>query len=345
MRTTATVVLAFWVLGGPVPQTQSDTRAAFLRIIDRPRVPLAPQTRALPDPEPGLSAQHVAFAADADERVPTLIVKRAGASGKSPAVIVLHGTGGSKEGTSAYLSRLARRGFVAVAIDARYHGERADRRAGAAGAYDQAILRAFVSKNEHPFLYDTVWDVMRLVDYLATRDDVDVSRVGLTGFSKGGMETYLTAAVDPRIAAAVPVRGVQSFGWALQHNAWDSRAWSIRGAIEEAAKEAGAQVNAGFLRRFYDAVAPGLYSQFDGPAMLPLIAPRPLLVINGDSDPRTPMAGVRLAAAAAEQTYRQSGRADRFTLHIMENAGHEDTPDIPALIVGWFATWLEPRTE
>ena len=234
---------------------------------------------------------------------------------------------------------------MAVAIDARYHGERADRRTGAAGAYDQAILRAFVSKNEHPFLYDTVWDVMRLVDYLATRDDVDVSRVGLTGFSKGGMETYLTAAVDPRIAAAVPVRGVQSFGWALQHNAWDSRAWSIRGAIEEAAKEAGAQVNAGFLRRFYDAVAPGLYSQFDGPAMLPLIAPRPLLVINGDSDPRTPMAGVRLAAAAAEQTYRQSGRADRFTLHIMENAGHEDTPDIPALIVGWFATWLEPRTE
>ena len=42
---------------------------------------------------------------------------------------------------------------------------------------------------------------MRLVDYLATRDDVDARRIGLTGISKGGIETYFTAAVDKRIAA------------------------------------------------------------------------------------------------------------------------------------------------
>jgi dienelactone hydrolase len=338
MRTLA-IVLTLLVLVA-LPSAQTDTRAAFLKMIDRPRVPPAPQTRALPDPEAGLSAQHVSIAVDSGGRMPALLVKRQGSPGRAPVVIVLHGTGGNKEGVAAHLARLARRGFVAVAIDARYHGEREDRAMGIANPYEDALFRAFQTKAEHPFLYDTVWDVMRLIDYLATRDDVDATRIGLTGFSKGGMETYLAAAVDPRIAAAVPVRGVQSFGWALQHGAWDSRAWSIRGAVESAAREAGAGINAAFLRRFYDAVAPGIYSQFDGPAMLPLIAPRPVLVINGDSDPRTPMAGVRLAAAAAEQAYRQSGNADRFRLHVMENTGHEDTADVPQLIADWFAKWL-----
>ena len=64
---------------------------------------------------------------------------------------------------------------------------------------------------------------MRLIDYLETREDVDARRIGLTGISKGGMEAYLAAAVDPRIAVAVPLIGVQSFRWALDHGAWDSR--------------------------------------------------------------------------------------------------------------------------
>jgi hypothetical protein len=30
----------------------------------------------------------------------------------------------------------------------------------------------------HPYMYDTVWDTMRLVDYLETHDDVDPKRIG-----------------------------------------------------------------------------------------------------------------------------------------------------------------------
>jgi hypothetical protein len=33
---------------------------------------------------------------------------------------------------------------------------------------------------------------------------------------------------------------------------------------------------------------PGIYAEFDGPNMLGLIEPRPLLVINGELEPRTP---------------------------------------------------------
>ena len=77
--------------------------------------------------------------------------------------------------------------------------------------YSTAILDSYKNGREHPFFYDTVLDVMRLVDYLETRPDVDPLRIGLGGFSKGGIETYLAAAIDPRIAAAVAGHGVQSF--------------------------------------------------------------------------------------------------------------------------------------
>jgi dipeptidyl aminopeptidase/acylaminoacyl peptidase len=190
-------------------------------------------------------------------------------------------------------------------------------------------------------LYDTVWDVMRLIDYLETRPDVDRARIALTGISKGGMETYLAAAVDPRIAVAVPMIGVQSFRWALDHGAWDSRAWTLREAVDAAAKDAGSGVGAPFMRRFYDKVAPGVYGEFDGPSMLPLIAPRPLLVINGDSDPRTPIGGLRACMAAAEQVYKAQGVSDRLVLHLQPDAGHQVTPEADRVALQWFERWLK----
>ncbi len=320
-----------------------DTRAAFLELIDRPRVALEPETSALPAPEPGLTEEHVTFAAEAGDRIPMIVVKPEGGAGRRPAVIFLHGTGGRKEQHAGLLAALARRGFVAAAIDARYHGERTKAVAGPASSpYSNAILRAFRAGGEHPFFYDTVWDVMRTIDYLQTRPDVDGARVGLAGFSKGAIETYLAAAVDDRIGAAVAGHGVQSFGWALDHSGWDSRAWTIRDAITAAAEEARAPVSAAFVRRFYDRVAPGIYGQFDGPAMLALAAPRPFLVIAGDSDPRTPMAGVRECEASARRAYAAAGAPEKFAVQVEENVGHEHTRVFDDSMTEWFVRWLQP---
>jgi dienelactone hydrolase len=324
----------------PATPAQPDgLRAAFLGMIDRPRVALEPTVRSRPE-SGGLIAEEISFAAEAGQRVPTLLIKRSESS-RQPVVIVLHGTGGSKEGMAARLRDLAAKGFVAVAIDGRYHGERAGPSSGGMSPYLAAILRTYRTGREHPFLYDTVWDVMRLIDYLETRPDVDRSRIGLTGISKGGMETYLAAAVDPRIAVAVPMIGVQSFRWALDHGAWDSRAWTLREAVDAAAKDAGTGVGAPFMRRFYDKVAPGVYGEFDGPSMLPLSAPRPLLVINGDSDPRTPIGGVRACMAAAEQAYKAQGASDRLVLHLQPDAGHQVTPEADRVALQWFERWLK----
>jgi dienelactone hydrolase len=317
-------------------------RAAFLKLIDRPRVPLAQSASLVVDLEGGLAQETVTFAADAHERVPTLIVQARPPAGRRPVVIVLHGANGAKEQQIGRLIQLARRGFMAVAIDGRHHGERQRHVAGPSTSYVNAILNAYRSGRSHPLVYDDVWDVMRLVDYLETRDDVDTTRIGLMGESKGGMETYVAAAADPRIAVAVPMIGVQSFQWALDHGAWDSRAWTLRGALDAASRSERQAVSGDFVRKFYDRVAPGIYGEFDGPALLPLIAPRPLLVISGDSDPRTPLAGVREAVAAAQRAYREAGAAERLLLHLQPDAGHEVTPEADAAALDWFVKWLKP---
>jgi len=327
----------------PAPvATGGEKRAAFLKLIDRPRVDPAAAVRPMTANGLRLVQEHISFAVESSQRVTGILMKTHGSTGRLPVVIQLHGTGGNKEQLLPRLMTLANRGFVAVAIDGRYHGDRAGNAPGLATPYTTAIFNAYKTGREHPFFYDTVLDVMRLVDYLETRADVDPSRIGLGGFSKGGIETYLTAAVEPRIAAAVSGHGVQSFKWGLDHGGWDSRAWTIRDALEATSDETKAPVTAAFVRQFYDRVAPGIYGEFDAPAMLPLIAPRPLLVINGDSDPRTPLAGVKESAAAAERAYEAAGASERFVLRMLPNVGHEQTPDYENAMIEWFARWLTP---
>ena len=97
-----------------------------------------------------------------------------------------------------------------------------------------------------------------------------------------------------------------------------------------------------FVQDFYDRVVPGIYEEFDAPAMLPLIAPRPLLVINGDSDALTPLAGVENSAMAAERAYRSARAPEKFRLLVQRDTGHEFTADAQRTAVDWLARWLRP---
>lgn len=318
----------------------ADSRAAFLRLLDRPRVALSPEASA-PVESNGLAQIAFTFAADAEQWVPGLMVKTVPSSGRRPVVISLHGTGGNKESQIKLLTTLAEAGFIGVAIDGRYHGARA-KQAGTAD-YNTAIFRAYQTGHEHPFFFDTAWDVIRLIDYLQTRDDVDPARIGLIGFSKGGIEAYLAAAADPRIAVVVPCIGVQSFRWAIDHGTWGSRIETIQSAFDLAAREARVDApDAAFVRAFYDRVAPGIYGEFDGPAMLPLIAPRPLLVINGENDARTPLPGLRECTEPTRAVYRSLGAEEKFVLLVQPKTGHTVTPASLQTAQAWFVQWLKP---
>jgi dienelactone hydrolase len=323
----------------------ADTRTAFLRIVDRPRVALEPQLKPLTDVE-GLKKFHLLYSSEADERVPgyVLLPDSKRFSGARPVVIAMHGTGGSKDARdiASIMEKAARAGFIAVAIDGRFHGERAAS-GGGVKDYNDAIARAWREGKGHPFYYDTAWDIMRLIDYLQTRKDVDGKRFGLTGISKGGIETYMTAAADTRVAAAVPYIGVQSFQWGLDHGQWRARIATIGDAFRTAALEAGKREDdVAFLREFYDRVVPGIYGPFDGPAMLAATAPRPVLVVNSDSDANTPIAGVRLAVQAAQPVYASLQASDKLVLRVQENTAHLVTPESIDAGIEWFVRWLKP---
>ncbi len=336
------VALFAWQLGVCAwADAGAETRAAFLAMVEKPRVALAPELTAL-EPVEELRRFHLRYSSAAEQRVPgfVLLPDSSKFPGRRPAVIVLHGTGGNKEQMLNVATRSARVGFIAVAIDAPYHGERTAAGSGA-GEYNAAIARAFSTGKGRPFYYETTWDVMRLIDYLETRADVDAKRIGLIGFSKGGIETYLTAAVDTRVAVAVPFIGVQSFKWALENGQWPARIATIQDAFDAAAAEAGkAPRSVDFVRQFYARVVPGIDGQFDGPAMLTLIAPRALLVVNSDSDANTPIAGVRLAVETARPAFAALNAAQKLELRVQENTAHRVTPESLDAAIAWFLRWL-----
>jgi dienelactone hydrolase len=328
--------------------TPDQTRKSFLKLLDRPRVD--PDAKEGPGVASGeISIHTFTFASEKKrdgtiERVPALLVRPA-AEGRYPVLIVLHGTGGSKEGMKPWLNDLAHKGIIGVAIDARYHGERSGGAKGSA-AYVGAITaawRAPKDEMEHPFYYDTVWDLWRLIDVLEKRPDIDPKRIGMLGISMGGIETWLAASVDERVAVALPLIAVQSFRWSLDHDKWQGRANTIKTAHEAAAKDLGEPaVNQKVCRALWNKVIPGILDEFDCPNMLPLFAGRPLYIASGTLDPNCPIDGARIAIKSAEDAYRKVGAKDKLKLSIADGVGHKVTDEQRTEALAWCEKWLKP---
>ena len=207
----------------------ADIRSHFHKLVDRPKTALSPTVKT--ENRGQLVWERGAFHSEPGQTVPFLVVRPASVPGTLPAVIVLHGTGGDKDDVSEICEALAGRGILALAIDARYHGERVPGGADGSEQYQDAIIRAWHEKNtakqEHPFYFDTVYDLWRTVDYLESRKDVDAQRIGMIGISMGGIETWLAAATDERVRVVVPAIAVQSFRWSLENEQWQGRAATI----------------------------------------------------------------------------------------------------------------------
>src|SRR5439155_6530289 len=127
---------------------------------------------------------------------------------------------------------LARRGYVVIAIDMFYWGERrmlldgdpadfrgrprdmpAERVAAfnrRAGQSEPLVGRTIYAAG---FTWSGVmfWDDIRTVDYLARRPGVDPNRIGCVGLSVGGLRSCHLAALDDRIKAAVVVGWMASY--------------------------------------------------------------------------------------------------------------------------------------
>jgi len=112
--------------------------------------------------------------------------------GKHPAVLALHGSGGGVEGMNEPAAMLATQGFAVFVLH--YF----DRTGTTNVADKQTIFRNF------PAWGKTVWDA---ISHLEQHLQVDVSRIGLLGFSLGAYLALSVASVDQRVKAVVEFFG------------------------------------------------------------------------------------------------------------------------------------------
>jgi dienelactone hydrolase len=332
----------------PLPPEKA--KVAFLKLLDRPKVKPDIREEAKAVEKNGLVYARTSFASEkkADgsiERVPVLVVMPLEKKGKLPAMIVLHGTGGNKDNVISWLEDFAKQGIVGVAIDARYHGDRSGGARGSA-AYVEAITKAWKAPadkpHEHPFYYDTVWDLWRLVDVLETTDFIDPKKIGMMGISMGGIQTWLAASVDDRIAVAAPLIGVQSFKWSLDNDKWQGRANTIKGAHDAAAKDLGEEkVNQKVCRELWSKVIPGILDDYDCPNMLRLFAGRPLFIANGDMDRNCPVEGAKIAIAAVEDAFAKANARDKLVVRVNAGVGHSVTADDRKAAIAFCVKWLK----
>ncbi|GMP73564.1 hypothetical protein CsSME_00031282 [Camellia sinensis var. sinensis] len=118
---------------------------------------------------------------------------------RKPAIVFLHSTHKCKEWLRPLLEAYASRGYIAAAIDSRYHREHPS----SMTTYRDALVSSWKQGDTMPFIFDMVWDLIKLADYLTQREDIDPSKIGITG-----MHAWFAAAVDTRYAVALPIIGV-----------------------------------------------------------------------------------------------------------------------------------------
>jgi dienelactone hydrolase len=123
-----------------------------------------------------------------------------------------------------------------------------------------------------------VRDAMRLVDWLATRAECDVSRLGAMGISGGGMHAFFSSCLDERIRVCV-VSGYYG---------------SFRDSILA-------------MHHCPCNFVPGLHRFGEMRDLAGLIAPRPMLVESGSRDPIFPAEAVRTGVEEARKVYRVFG--------------------------------------
>ncbi|CAM8913315.1 unnamed protein product [Rhodiola kirilowii] len=257
---------------------------------------------------------------------------------RRPAVVFLHSTHKCKEWLRPLLEAYASRGYVTVAIDSRYHGERASNLT----TYRDALVSAWKKGDTMPFIFDTAWDLIKLADYLTQREDIDPTKIGITGESLGGMHAWFAAFADTRYSVVVPIIGVQGFKWAIDNDKWQGRVDSIKAVFEEAKTDLHkSAIDKEVVAKVWDKIAPGLAGQFDAPFTVPSIAPRPLLILNGADDPRCPLAGLSNPESQASVEYRKLAAASNFKVIAQPGIGHQMTTQMVKEASDWFDKFLK----
>ncbi len=206
-------------------------------------------------------------------------------NGRAPAILnpIGHSTMSFRRDIYQHtIINLVKKGFIVLTYDQIGQGERlqyyeadsAKSRFGSTQEHSYPGAQCFIS-GYSPAKY-FIWDGIRGIDVLLSREEVDPDRIGLTGLSGGGTSTAFIGAIDDRILAAAPECFITNFNYLLRS----------RGPQD-------AEQN---LFQF-------IYRGLDHPDLIEARAPRPTLISSTTRD--------FFSIQGARESFQEAGKAFR----------------------------------
>lgn len=284
-------------------------RAELLRCLGLdplpPRTPLNPRVNAVLERN-GYRIETIVFDSRPNFPVTAHLYLPAGHEGeKLPVIVNPHGHWAHKKTEPVVQQRLisqALAGYLAIVVDSpggSFEGQTPVERTWAGNHNDLRLIQGSVNATS---VY--VWDLIRTLDYLETRPEADLSRVGMTGASGGGLATLYAFAVDERISVGVPV----CYATALEvhpHN--------------------GCLCNH----------VPGVLQVGDRADVLALRAPAPCFVIGALDDVEFPPEGTVRTGEKLRAQYELLGAGENVQWRVF-NSGHDYNQAMREAAMGFF---------
>lgn len=247
-----------------------------------------------------LTRQKVTYVSERDRRVPAYLLIPQRLRGKAPAMLCLHGSGGTGERVAGrgadyprYALELARRGYITLAPDCPFFG----------GNLVDLEKTGYVSGT-----MQAIWDHKRAVDVLRSLPEVDAGRIGCIGMSLGGHNALFVGVFDRRLKVIVSSVGFDSFA--------DYRGGDL----------------AGWCQRCYMPRIASVYAKtpaklpFDFPEVLAALAPRAVYIHAPLNDDNFGVESARRCVEAAMPVYRLLGAGDRLKADYPPG-GHDFPPE------------------
>ncbi len=286
------------------------------RLPDRDR-PISVEVLAVENVD-GLIVEKLLLDLNGLEKVPAYFTKPAKARGELPVVLFNHSHFGQYEvgknelikgrkemQSPPYARALAEEGYAAFCLDAWAFGERA-------GRTELDLFKEMLWQGQVMFGM-MVYDNIRALDYLLSREDIDPERVATMGMSMGSTMAWWLGALDERIKVVVDLNCLTDFHTLVEKG--DLRLHGI----------------------YY--YVPDLLNHFTTSSINALIAPRPHLGLAGRFDPLTPLEGLEIIDKELKAVYAAEGAPEAWQLNIYPVA-HEETAEMRADILEFLRKWL-----
>lgn len=211
---------------------------------------------------------------------------------------------------------LARHGYVVLAIDALFWGERG-RKEGTSYDAQQALASNFLQMGASWGAFINV-DDMRSAEFLASLPFVDKERVGSLGFSMGAYRSWMLAALTDVVRASASI-------------CWMNTTEHLMTLTNNQNKGGSA----------YAMLIPALRRYLDYPHVASIACPKPTLFFNGTQDKLFPIEGVRDAYREMETVWKSQGASDRLVTKLWDEK-HFFNKEMQKETLEFFDRWLKP---